>query len=161
MKNDRFLTGILIFIAVLVVAAVALFFVRDQEQSYSSEDKPEGVLSNYVLALEKMDYPRAYAYLADGEDKPSYEAFRQAFLTWQLDTREAAMQIGTAHVEGEDAWVEVSILHAGSGPFDQGWSSNDRAILTRQNEGWKITYLPYPFWGWDWYLSTTDPMKAP
>ncbi len=51
MKQDRFLMGILIFIIVLVVAALVLFFVRNEKPIYGAEDKPEGVLYNYALAL--------------------------------------------------------------------------------------------------------------
>jgi hypothetical protein len=40
MKQDRFLTGILVGIAVLVVVALAVFFIRKDNQSYVSEDVP-------------------------------------------------------------------------------------------------------------------------
>ena len=65
MKQDRFLTGILIGIAVLVVIALAVFFLRQGSQSYISEDAPEGVVHNYVLAVLNDDYEKAYGYLAD------------------------------------------------------------------------------------------------
>jgi hypothetical protein len=162
MKKDRFLTGILIFIAVLVIAAVALFFLRDRDRAYGPEDTPGGVLHNYALALQKMDYQHAYSYLADKNDKPTYATFRQAFLTRQLDPGNTALQIGKVLSEDNgEAIVEASILYAGSGLFDTGWSSNDRAILVRQGGAWKITYLPNPYWGWDWYTPTPMPIPAP
>ena len=51
MKQDRFLTGILIGIAVLVVIALAVFFLRQDNLVYAAEDTPAGVVQNYVVAL--------------------------------------------------------------------------------------------------------------
>jgi hypothetical protein len=65
MKQDRFLTGIIIGIAVLVVLALAVFFTRSDTQTYVSEDAPEGVVHNYVVAVLNKDYEKAYGYLAD------------------------------------------------------------------------------------------------
>ncbi|HSL44070.1 MAG TPA: hypothetical protein VK897_11605, partial [Anaerolineales bacterium] len=70
MKQDRFLTGILVGIAILVVVALAVFFLRRDNQSYVSEDVPEGVVHNYVLAVINGDYQKAYGYLADLDNKP-------------------------------------------------------------------------------------------
>ena len=49
MKQDRFLTGILIGIGVLIIAALAVFFTRKDSQTYVADDTPEGVVHNYVL----------------------------------------------------------------------------------------------------------------
>jgi len=65
MKQDRFLLGILIFIGLLVIAALALFFIRQDSQVYVADDTPEGVTRNYALALQKQDFQRAYDYLAE------------------------------------------------------------------------------------------------
>ena len=59
MKQDRFLTGILIGIAVLVVAALTLYFMRRQQAVYQPEDNPAGVVHNFVLALHNGEYERA------------------------------------------------------------------------------------------------------
>ena len=65
MKQDRFLVGILIFIGVLVVVALALFFIRQDNQVYVADDTPDNIVRNYALALQKQDFQRAYTYLAD------------------------------------------------------------------------------------------------
>jgi hypothetical protein len=160
MKQDRFLMGILIFIGVLVVAALVLFFVRNEKPAYGPEDKPAGVLYNYAVALQLHDYERAYNYLAEKDNKPSYDAFQQSFLTRQLDTSNAALQIGNLQMlENGDAWVNVIIQQTGGGLLDQGWSNTDKGTLTRQKGAWKITYLPYPYWSWDWYQPIPAPVK--
>jgi hypothetical protein len=155
MKQDRFLIGILIFIGLLVVAAVALFFVRNQAPAYGPEDTPQGVLYNYAVALQLRDYTRAYGYLADKPNKPTLDAFRQAFLTHMLDTSTTALQVGdTQSVETDEVWINVSVEYAGNGVLDSRYSNTDRATLVKQNGAWKITYLPNPYWWYDWYQPT-------
>ncbi|NCP16645.1 hypothetical protein GW866_06340 [bacterium] len=160
MKHDRFLLGILVFIALLVAAALTLFFTRQDMQTYGAEDMPEGVIRNYVLALQNRDFERAYGYLADKDNKPTLDAFRQAFLNRQLDISNAAIQIGSVEMIGSDqAMVEVTIVYASSDPFSTGWSSNETALLVEQDGAWRISSMPYPYWGWDWYQPTAAPVK--
>ncbi len=155
MKQDRFLIGILVFIGVLVVAAVMLFFTRHETQNYSPEDTPEGVIRNYSLALQNRDFERAYSYLADKDNKPGFDNFRLAFLNRQLDVSTAAVQVGKVQKPSTDqALVDVTIVYASTGPFSQGWSSPGTATLVRQNGGWRMTSMPNPYWGWDWYQPT-------
>jgi len=162
MKQDRFLMGILIFIGLLVAAALIFFFVRNQQPAYGAEDTPEGVLYNYAVALQLHDYERAYGYLAEKDNKPTYNAFHQAFLTRQLDTGTSALQIGNVQMlESGETWVSITIQFAGNGLLDNGWTSNDKGTLVRQKGAWKITYLPNPYWGWDWYQPTPLPIKPP
>ena len=141
---------------------MTLFFFRNQEPAYGVEDTPEGVLYNYAVALQLHDYERAYGYLAEKDNKPSYNAFHQAFLTRQLDTGTSALQIGNVQMlENGEAWVSITIQFAGNGLLDNGWSSNDKGTLVWQSGAWKITYLPNPYWGWDWYQPTPLPIKPP
>jgi hypothetical protein len=160
MKQDRFLLGILIFIGLLVIAALALFFIRQDTQVYVADDTPTGVTRNYALALQKQDYQRAYNYLADKDNKPTYDAFRRVFLTNQLDVSSNALQVGSVQFIGNgEATVSLTVLYAGSGPFSQGWSSTDTATLVQQGGAWKLSYMPYPFWAYDWYQPTPVPAK--
>ena len=77
MKQDRFLTGILIGIGLLVVVALAVFFTRQDTQTYVSDETPEGVVHNYVVAVLNKEYEKAYGYLADLDNKPTYEEFHE------------------------------------------------------------------------------------
>ncbi|MBM3150649.1 MAG: DUF4878 domain-containing protein [Chloroflexi bacterium] len=160
MKQDRFLIGILVFIVVLVAAALALFFIRQDTQAYLADDTPEGVVHNYALSLYDGDYERAYAYLADLEYKPDYTYFRQNFVNYGMDVSSNAIQVGdVAYLDGGEALVDVTVIYAPSGPFAEGWNSFETANLIQQAGAWKLTYMPYPYWGWDWYQETIEPVK--
>jgi hypothetical protein len=162
MKQDRFLIGILVFIGVLVIAALALFFIRNQAPAYGPEETPQGVVRNYAVALQKGDYVRAYGYLAEQDNKPTYDSFLSVFLTKQLDFSNAALEMGGVQQQtGSETWIAVTVQYAGSGPFDNGWSNPDKATLVRQNGIWKITYLPYPYWENGIWFQPTPPLLKP
>jgi hypothetical protein len=157
MKQDRFLAGILIGIAVLVIAAVAVFVTRQGKQTYSSEDTPEGVVHNYVLAVLNKDYQKAYSYLADLDTKPSYGNFRHSFATGALNPSSTGLKIGTADVTGDDASVDISTVNTPNDLFSTEYNNTGSAQLVRQNGAWKITSMPaYNLWDFSWYQ---DPPK--
>ena len=162
MRQDRFLTGILVGIVVLVVIALAVFFLRQGSQSYISEDLPEGVVHNYVLAVLNDDYEKAYGYLADLDNKPTYEQFRDAFLTGVVNPNNSAVDIGTSEVTDDTASVEVALIYNPSDPFSTGYRDVQRAVLVRQNGGWKLSSMPgYYFWDYNWYtqVEATPPIQ--
>ena len=153
MRQDRFLLGILAGIALLVVIAVGLFLSRRQAQEYGAEDNPQGVIRNYILALEKGDYRRAYGYLPEADWKPAYDQFRTAFITKQLVTDSAALQIGETVETSQEAVVDLVVIRGAGGPFGDVFRETTRGLLEKDERGdWKIANLPYPYWGWDWYV---------
>ena len=152
MKQDRFLTGILVGIAVLVVVALTVFFIRKDTQSYISEDAPEGVVHNYVLAVLNGDYEKAYGYLADLENKPTYEEFRDAFIKAMVNPNNSAVDIGETKVNNDTASVEVALIYNPGDLFSTGYRDVQRAILVKQGGAWKLSSMPcYSFWDCSWY----------
>ena len=152
MKQDRFLIVILGFILFLVVIAVGLFFIRQEPQTYGPEDSPEGVVRNYVLALQADDYLRAYGYLQDATDKPNFSTFQQSLLRNETRFSSIGVQLGEVEIWENNARVDVNIIHNSSDPFDSTWNENATALLLLQDGKWVITSMPYPYWGWDWYI---------
>ena len=152
MKQDRFLMIILGVIGLMILFAVVLFFIRQEPQDYGSDDTPEGVVRNYVLALQKGDYQRAYVYLQDEEDKPDFIAFQRSHLQDEEEIARAAVQLGDVVISGDQARVDMTIIHTSNDPFDRTWDETATALLTLQNGEWRIVHLPYPYWGWDWYI---------
>lgn len=152
MKQDRFLTGILAGIGVLILLALVLFFVRqDDTKEYRADASPEAAVYNYVLAITNDDYQKAYSYLAEKEHKPSYEQFRQSFFNGNVSPNNIGVDVGTAEISEDDALVNLSLVYTPNDPFSGGYSNTDRAQLIRQNGEWKLTYMPYNFWSYDWY----------
>jgi hypothetical protein len=158
MKQDRFLLGILIGIGVLVILALALFFVRkDEALVYQADDTPEGVVHNYVVAIFQRDYEKAYGYLAEKRDKPTLEQFREPFLQNYINPDNMGVDIGGVEFSRDEAYVTVYIQYGSSDPFSSGYRNEERAVLVKQNGQWKIEQMPSNFWYWDWYQPTPKP----
>lgn len=152
MKQDRFLTGILIGIVVLVIAALTVFFTRNDTQAYVSEDTPEGVTHNYVVAVLNKDYEKAYTYLADLDHKPTYEQFRDAFIKGVVNPDKAAVDVGGSEITGDTASVEIALIYNPSDPFSTGYRDIQRAVLVNEAGAWKLSSMPtFYFWDYSWY----------
>lgn len=153
MRRDRFLIGILCFIGFFMILAVILFLNRQEPQGYSPDDSPEGVVRNYVLAIQEGDYQRAYQYIQDGDNKPDFAQFQQALLQSETVISPAAVQLDEIIINENNARVGVTIIHIGADPFSRSWDENAAALLVLQDVEWRIVSMPYPYWGWDWYTS--------
>jgi hypothetical protein len=111
------------------------------------------VVHNYVLAVLNGDYEKAYGYLADLDNKPMYEQFRNAFVTGVVNPNNSAVDIGDSEVTDEVASVEVALIYGPSDPFSTGYRDVQRALLVRQGGVWKLSSMPgYYFWDYNWYL---------
>ena len=161
MKQDRFLVGILVGIGVLVVVALTLFFTRRDQQEYVTTNTPEGIVHNYALAVFREDYKRAYSYLAETENKPTYNEFRQAFFNRYVNPDNVGLEIGETEVSDDEAFVSVYLIYNPSDPFSSGYQNTDTAHLERQNGEWKLLQMPYNFWSYDWYQPTVEAVPAP
>ena len=150
MKQDRFLIAILAAVGILVVAALLVFFLRQDSDEYGLEDTPEGVVRNYIIAIHQEDFERAYNALQDAADKPSYQEFQQPFLANRLDTSNVSVRITDAKTTGDNAVVKLNLTHWGTRLFDGSWSEQGSAILVQQNGNWKLVEMPYPYWAWEW-----------
>jgi hypothetical protein len=151
MKQDRFLIGILSGIGVLILVALILFFTRQEVHEYRTEGTPDAAVFNYVLAITQKDYDKAYGYLADLEHKPTYDEFRQSFLSGMVGPANVGVDVGEAEVNDDVAAVEVSLIYGSGEPFASSYRSLERAALVRQDGEWKISSMPYNFWDYNWY----------
>lgn len=152
MRQDRFLTAILAGIGVLILLSLSLYFIRRVDLTYGAEDTPSGVLRNYIVAMQKRDFERAYTYLADQENKPTLAQFRtplEGYLYRELST--TAIRILEESVQGDQATVSVQLLRGQNQPFTTAFRDTQAATLVRQGGAWKITSAPYPYWAYEWY----------
>lgn len=151
MRQDRFLMGILVGIGLIVVLAVGLFLVRRAGLNYGPEETPAGVARNFLIAIKKGDYDRAYAYLADFEGKPDPIAFRQTYQQFQAsDVFSTGIQVGEAIVDQDRAVVQISMLRGGDALFGNLFRDQQAAELVQTGGAWKIQSMPYPFWNFSW-----------
>jgi hypothetical protein len=158
MKQDRFLTGILIGIGALILLALGLFFMRQgDKRDYVADTTPDGVVHNYVLALLNKDYQKAYGYLADIEHKPTYEEFRQSFFNGMVNPSNMGVHVGAVEINGDEAVVTLAIYYSNSDPFSGRSANEDRALLVKQNGTWKLNTMPYNFWNYNWYQQPPKP----
>jgi hypothetical protein len=151
MKQDRFLLGILVGIGVLVLVALVLFFTRQDTQEYRADNTPDSVVHNYALALYRGDYTKAYGYLAEGEDKPTYNKFREYFFNTYRNTGDIGLKIGETEIEGDQAFVVLHLINSPGDPFSSGSRRTETARLERQSGDWKLLQMPYNFWDFAWY----------
>lgn len=156
MRQDRFLLGILAGIGILAVLAVALFFLRRGTLEYGPETTPEGVTRNYIVALKKGDYERAFSYLGGLDPMPTTPDFIQSFRNQSAEIASTGAEVGQAIVAGSGATVQISMVHSNSGLFAESYRDNQNAELTQENGSWKIKQMPYPFWNYAW----VPPVKA-
>lgn len=159
MKQDRFLIGIIAGIALVAALALILFFVRqDDGSTYPPDDTPEGVVAAYVMALQNEDWDRAYAYLAEAENKPDLARFRQAVFTEMPNLPNAGVEIRSTQIDGDRATVNLVVANIGGGLFADIYRNPGVAVLERQDGQWKLLEMAYPFWSYGWYQP--EPTKS-
>jgi hypothetical protein len=149
-KTDRFLIGIFVGLAVLLVVAGISVAVLRQPARELPADTPSGVVQRFYRAIEQQDYREAYDYLADGmARKPT----RDQFVTFNLRSsdynRQERVRIDSEKVYGDSATVKVSTTHfySSGGPFvgSSDYTTSDTFSLRRELGAWRITHLPFEF----------------
>jgi hypothetical protein len=162
MKTDRFLRYLLIGIAVLALLAVGLYLARSgAHQAYGDESTPEGVLRNYILAVQKQDLERAYSYLSDATaGKPDLAAFQQSLFSSQRELLQTGVEIGAARINADGtAVVLATFVHNAEGIFYGPYNQVVSITLRREKDDWKITGIPYPYGDYGWYGGYYDKVE--
>ena len=150
-STDKFLIGIVAGIVLLIVIALVATLTRP-EPVYQAKDTPEGVAHNYLLALQKRDYERAYGYLSPV--LMSYPASADEFAehvldnsrNFRLDT-DTALEIESTTVISSLAMVSVRESYFRAGDlFDSGQHIRVFEMkLQFVDSAWKIADSDYYF----------------
>ena len=146
MKQDRFLLIILGVIGVLMVAAVSLFFTRQNSQTYKPDDSPENIVRNYLLALNQEDYEKAFGYIASQDIKLDYAEFEDRMKQKRPQLLQHSIRIYSSEIEKNQATVVLMISRERTMLFEEPRSYNHRAKLIFQDHVWKLTRMPYFLW---------------
>ncbi len=150
---DKFLIAIVAGVILLVM--VAFIVVLNQPQpGYQEDHTPEGVIYNYLLALQQEDFARAYGYLSPS--LAGYPPTLTQFIgdisanPWQfgLEGDQKAFMVNQAALFDHEAVVTVELTQFRSGGlFDNGtYTETSRFTLTRSGEAWRIAGGDYSFW---------------
>ncbi|HKZ03482.1 MAG TPA: hypothetical protein VJ180_14670 [Pyrinomonadaceae bacterium] len=165
MKNsDKILFAIVAGVIVLVVVAFVVAFTRP-EPTYQSEDSPEGITHNYLLALQQKDYERAYRYLSPDlrHYPPDIDKFmadvQSQDYNFRFDQNSVTLEIVSSEVNGNTATVDVRETRFYQGDlFNSGESSYIFKIRLRRDSSadtWKI-FESEAYWVYCWSDTSTD-----
>jgi len=135
-RPDRVLLGIVAAIAVLVVVALAVVFLRGESQPLD-ESSPAGVVQRYSKAVIDADSAAANAYLTDNA--------RSRCANYYGSAQASRVVLITTTERGETATVKVSIVHSSpDGPFGPSEYAEEGVIgLVKVAGAWRINELPY------------------
>jgi hypothetical protein len=158
MIKDRFLNGIITGIGVLILIALVLFFIRQQQAEYLPDDSPEGVVHNYILGVVQHDYERAYSYLADKQEKPDFSQFQMELARSENEIKRVSVTFGEIFITDDSATVALNMSQSYGGPITRSSWYAETAQLIRENGTWKIVSMPYPLWSWNWYNEEIKPL---
>lgn len=151
--SDKWLLGIVVGAILLVAAAIAVTVLRPKP-SYRSDAAPAGVAFNYLLALKKKDYPRAYSYLSP--TLPGYPANVDKFTdaiadNYNFDFEHVALDTGDTEQRGNRTIVKVKkTTFSSDGLYgSQQYTSSFDVVLRHEGNAWKIIHAD-EYWAWAW-----------
>jgi hypothetical protein len=150
---DRFLLGIIIGAAALVVAAIALvLFGRPAPATPADPASPVGVVQAYIQAIWAGDVERAYGYLSsDAQQALPLTDYRKTFTRGPYETdseRRLIIEPVSETPTRSEVKVTISRLAVREGPFATSTYHYDvTVILVRQADAWRVDVPaePYPF----------------
>ena len=154
MKNDRFFIYLIIGIVIIVIFSFVFVLSNQNQATYVSDDTPEGVVNNYLLAWVNKDYAKIDNYLLDDDKKPTKSNIVDAVQNNKYSLENSGVSIQKTTITDDFTNVSIMIFNSNT-PYDTDRNeSSDFITLINQNGKWKISKAPYPFWNWDWYQNT-------
>jgi hypothetical protein len=150
-STDKVLIGIVGGI-ILLVGITLVIILTKPEPTYQPDDTPEGAAYNYLLALQKEDYEKAYSYLSPTifGYPTSVNEFTEDVLnnSWMFRlNRETTISIKSTSINGAIATVTVlESSFSGGDLFSSGQStSNFNMKLILRDDKWRILDSRYYF----------------
>lgn len=153
---DKFLLAIVIG-AILLVIIVFIITLTKPKPDYLPENTPEGAAHNYLFALEKGDYSRAYSYLSPNikgypDDSDEFiKSIGDYSVQFNLD-RVTSLQFEPMFSGEESAIITIKETTFseggifGSSEYTRSFEMN----LDLENDEWKITESDRYF-AWCWH----------
>ena len=144
-RTDRFLIGIVVGVVIVIVVTFIITLLKPKP-TYQSEDRPEGVAYNYLLALQKGEFERAYGYLSPSLPGCPHDAFEfqeevEDYSWYFYGIANATLAVDDFKIMGDRASVTIRETSFYEGGL---FESSQRMItyeikLRRENGEWKIS----------------------
>jgi hypothetical protein len=153
---DRFTWGVVAGAVLLVLVAIASVAVLQTRSATVDLSRPEGVIRAYYEALDAGRPERAWDLLSStARSRTTRDTFIQR-ATGYRPSRNARITVDRAEIEGDTAYVYLSITYGGGGLLDSGSSTSTVTVrLDRESGQWRITVPP------DSYLIDTPTSFGP
>ena len=123
--------------AISIVALIAVLAVKEDTPQLDA-NTPEGSVQQYLQSVTERDFDTALTYLADNTEC-KVEDFDQAYIQDSI-----RISLSDKSITGDSASVKVSIENSSSDPFGSSYTESQTFRLTKADNGWKITGIPWP-----------------
>lgn len=137
--------GVVLAVAVgllLLVAVLGAVLSATRPGPQLPEGSPEAAVRDYVTAVVADDSETA-ASLLDPQGSCTEDDLRDAG-----DRSAGRIVLRDVRLDGEEAVVEVDVVHGGQGPLGADeWRDELRFDLRRDGDRWVITGEPWPVYG--------------
>jgi hypothetical protein len=153
--SDRFLIVIVVGALVVAGAAAATTLWHRSEPTYRADAAPEAVAYNFLLALQKQDYARAYTYISPqlaGYPRSVAEFASQMGMPYQGGPeRNATVEVEPARITGDLATVGVreTFFYTG-GLFNSGENTINYPVLLQRVDGTWLVINGGNHWNGNW-----------
>ena len=139
--SDKILILIVGLVLLLVAGAFALVLLRPQPE-YMAEESPEGVVHNYLLALRRGDYERAYDTISQDAHIDDLDDFIDSVEKgWAFDLgNDVELSVEETNEKDETARVKVRKTRTYNDLFGGSQYSDTFSVRLKKYDGeWKIT----------------------
>lgn len=149
-KNFKFFLGGVLGLALIVSV---IFLWRSQHTTYRTDNTPEAVVFNYLLALQRHDSAKLAELIVADDQHPDRLAIESA-LAEDLFSDDYSVRILGSSIQDERAIVTLEFWES-QGPFSSGYTYQDSAELVKKNGVWQIDRMPDRVWAWRWMILPT------
>lgn len=139
MKGSQRMLILIVAGVILLVIVAFVAVLRRPPPEYTDDDSPEGVVHNYLLALQRREYERAYGYLSPALQTGDLVDFIEAVESdaWRFDIgSNVALAVSDSQLSADNAArVEVQMTVSHNELFGSGQNTRTFDMFLRRVDG--------------------------